>query len=302
MENHFTQSHETITREMIGSLNEEEIEIAARSSYRYLKLATKNKKDGPPSSPSSEIRNQMAMKMARRHLIASNGVKEKALQSLQSTIQYRKTVSIDAIRCCYENPNDTDIEYEKLRHLFDKQMEHPSIFVGGYDKENRAILMIDVGQKTDFHPVNFILMHVLVIERAFACTERVTDGKQEKVTVFINYNGFSERSSSPPLQVTKELLYCLRDHFPERVDKIFLMDAPLVFRGIWKIIRLFVDPITKQKIHFVTGEKQKRVICSKVVDPEQARPFMHPEGKRTERVDMKRFLYDTPFDRAYGEV
>lgn len=45
----------------------------------------------------------------------------------------------------------------------------------------------------------------------------------------------------------------LADHYPERLHKVFLVDAPSVFSVLWTLLSPFIDPVTRAKIHFVRG-------------------------------------------------
>ena len=92
-----------------------------------------------------------------------------------------------------------------------------------------------------------------MIERAIACTERKSNDKEEKIIIFFDFHKFHE-SRRPSLAMTKNLIYILRDHYPERMLKVYVMDAPTVFRAIWNLIKHFIEPVTKEKIVFLTGE------------------------------------------------
>ena len=54
----------------------------------------------------------------------------------------------------------------------------------------------------------------------------------------------------------------LNRHFPERIHKIFMVDSPLMFDALWKIVSPFVDATTRQKVGFVRGHER----VSKEVD------------------------------------
>jgi hypothetical protein len=45
----------------------------------------------------------------------------------------------------------------------------------------------------------------------------------------------------------------LEQQFPERVGKIFMLDAPFIFDTLWKMVSPFVDPHTKEKVAFIHG-------------------------------------------------
>jgi hypothetical protein len=47
----------------------------------------------------------------------------------------------------------------------------------------------------------------------------------------------------------------LNARFPERVRRIFMLDSPLIFDGLWRIVAPFIDPVTRSKVQFVYGAK-----------------------------------------------
>lgn len=48
--------------------------------------------------------------------------------------------------------------------------------------------------------------------------------------------------------------HLLQQHFPERVKRIFMLDSPIIFDALWRIVRPFVDPETRKKVQFVYGQ------------------------------------------------
>ena len=138
-----------------------------------------------------------------------------------------------------------------------------------------------------------------MLERALACTERKTKGVKTKVVMFFDYNQYAMKNS-PPVAMVHSLLSNLRDHFPECLEHVFLVDTPFVFRAFWAIVKHFLDPVTKDLVQFVTGEEQKGQLRD-LVDADQAMPFMFKGGEDAAEIDMKRFFYDVPFDQVYGE-
>lgn len=70
----------------------------------------------------------------------------------------------------------------------------------------------------------------------------------------------------------------------------------------WAVIKHFIDPITKELVHFVTGDEEKQVF-RELVSEDQASSYMFDgamNGGR-ETVDNEAF-FRGPFDRTYGEA
>lgn len=152
---------------------------------------------------------------------------------------------------------------------------------------------------TEWEREYYIKGNIFMFERALACTELKTDGKKDKVVLLYDYNGYGLKNS-PPLMLVKELMFDFRDHWPERLQHVFVVDSPFIFRAFWAVIKHFIDPITKSFVQFITGEEQKKML-RELINEDQAAPFMFDGGRDGKEVDMATFLHDTPFDHAYGE-
>ena len=51
-----------------------------------------------------------------------------------------------------------------------------------------------------------------------------------------------------------------QDHYPERLGKLYLINAPWGFSGVWSVVKGFLDPVTVQKIHILGGGYQKELL------------------------------------------
>jgi hypothetical protein len=96
------------------------------------------------------------------------------------------------------------------------------------------------------------------------------------------------------------MLTMLMNHYPERLHRVYLVDAPVLFRAFWALISPFVDPVTKEKFQFVTGESRRQAIFGAALDKDQSLPYQRPDGELTDPLDVDRFLH-LPIDEAYDE-
>lgn len=64
-------------------------------------------------------------------------------------------------------------------------------------------------------------------------------------------------ANRPPSSVTKETLNIITAHYPERLGKCFMINAPWIFGALWKFVSPFLDPVTKDKITFIKCEAEQ---------------------------------------------
>mmetsp|Transcript_5570 Transcript_5570/g.11595 ORF Transcript_5570/g.11595 Transcript_5570/m.11595 type:complete len:326 (-) Transcript_5570:103-1080(-) len=296
----WTVSEEKICKRIVASLTDDEVEHAARCSYRYY-MASVSANGNPPSI---EERDNLALKMARRHLIARKGDEESALKSVRQTIKYRVEAGVDDIRRAFYEKDVSDLDrsrrFAAIRAGIESQLTTKVMYVRGYDRKGRPLFIMDAGASVEWDEDWFVPLHVYMMERTIACLDRATDGQEERLHITVDYGRYSSKNA-PPLKLAKSLLKVLANHWPERVEVIVLLDAPLIFRAFWTMMQPFIDPDTKSKIRFLTGDNQKRSVLEGLISEQEACPFMFPEGQKTTDFDMHSFLYKIPFERTCDE-
>jgi len=280
---------------IVASLTDAEKETAARSSYKYFKACISGKETN------EETRKAFASKMARRHLVAEKGDEERATQKMKAAIEYREKMQVDVIRTCFEKKNFKDEEekelYEKYRTALDRELSEGKLFTRGHDKEKRALYIALTHKYLSYDHDWYMQYNIYTLERAIALTEEATNGAMEKIVAVFDFGHYTSKNQVP-ISLSKEISFCLRDNYPERVEKILMIDAPFVFRAFYKLVSIFIDADTREKIVFVTGEEEKAAKVGEFISKDQAMPGFLPGGELVEDLDMKKYLYEVPFDRA----
>ena len=285
---------------MIERLSEDEKETAARSSYAYFKASSRNES----ARKATHDRDRAAMAMAARHLRADDHDVETAMRHFKATIQWRQDRRLDVLRQCFE---ETSVEAIAFRHRLQSFIgDKGKLIIQGFDKDHRACWH-NVGRHspdgTQTDNDGCMLAHFYMLERAIACSEarslKYGSVAQETVIVSVDFQGFEKRHA-PLLHTVKDLLFGLRDHYPERLFRVYFVDAPLVFRGLWNIIKPFVDKDTKAKFQFVTGITQRNKVFTKAMGADQCMPYQHNSGELSSEIDMNEF-YNLPFDVDHGD-
>mmetsp|Transcript_1266 Transcript_1266/g.1810 ORF Transcript_1266/g.1810 Transcript_1266/m.1810 type:complete len:330 (+) Transcript_1266:76-1065(+) len=277
---------------IIAKLSEDEKETAARSSYQYFSLTDSfSQNKGSPSINSQ--RDAYALAMARRHLIAEQDDEEIALAKMKNTLRFRKEMNVDAIRRCFY-VKDSKIHTE-LREAIELELKNGKYFVRGNDIDQSSIYLVISRIVATYDPDWYLIGQIYNIERAIARTERLSHGQIEKINVIFEYKDFN-RKNNPSLSLIKELILCLKDHYPERMARLIILDAPFSFRSIWALVKPFIDPRTKKKVMFISGDQNKSMKLKDIFPKDQAMKFLLPEGQKSDEVNMESYMNTISFD------
>lgn len=331
-----------VLERMLCQLSDVEKNTAARSSYHYLVTSTLSSSDPLNEVRDMQAKVMIGRYLAvEQKLKGSKTINEKeatALAKLKETLEYRVQMNVDELRMCFNSYTDVlvsnhnrcsnvdekvgaaednyktgddcilsgdtcknDIR-EYYRKIISSQLAKKASVVFGYTKDKRAIFSIFPRFQFEWDKEYFLLENIYMLERAMACTERRTNGATSKVAVIFDYSGYTFKNT-PPIPVAKELLFVLRDHYPGCIQNVYVVDAPFIFQAFWAVVKYFIDPITKELVKFVSGDKAKEEVFGKIVDVKEAMPWILPGGEKSEheQINMQAFLTETAFDRAYDD-
>ena len=92
---------------------------------------------------------------------------------------------------------------------------------------------------------------VYIMENA----SRIADASSPdgKMAWLLDYVGYT-RQNQPPWKVSLSTLSIVQSHYPERLGRAVNFKPPLLFEIFWKAIRPFVDPVTRDKLVFLSGK------------------------------------------------
>jgi len=171
----------------------------------------------------------------RRFLCARKGNLDNAAAALQKFVQWREEV----------RPGDITSDEVQRELATGKGIVH------GFDKTGLPIFWVFSGrhsraERNAQETIKFVLYN---LEQAVRTAE---SRGLEQMCIVVDLSGFSTRSMD--YEVIKCLTDILKRHYPERVGKILLWNAPFVFGVSWSIVRNWIDPVTRQKVQFVSGD------------------------------------------------
>ncbi|RFU30093.1 hypothetical protein B7463_g6258, partial [Scytalidium lignicola] len=166
-----------------------------------------------------------------RYLRASKWRTNDAIKRLMDTLIWRREYGVENLTGEHISPeNETG-----------KQI------ILGYDNAGRPCHYLNPGrQNTDPSPRQVQHM-VFMLEQVL---ELAPPG-QENLALLINFKTSKSRSNTAPgISTGREVLHILQTHYPERMGRALIINVPWVVWGFFKLITPFIDPITKEKLHF----------------------------------------------------
>ncbi|KAL9243357.1 hypothetical protein vseg_017253 [Gypsophila vaccaria] len=161
------------------------------------------------------------------------------------------------------------LKYQKWRKSFvpkgyiseaevQDDLAHNKVLFGGLDKKGRPLTVLLARRHVQNSKVGgleeFKRYCVYVLDKIVS---RIPAGL-EKFVVVVDLKGFGY--SNTDIRGYIGAFSILQDCYPERLDKLLLVDAPKVFMIMWKMIYPFIDDNTKTKIEFVNNKQLKSTL------------------------------------------
>lgn len=195
---------------------------------------------------------------AARYLRAY-GSTRKAVKSMIATFDYRK--QIDA---------DTFGMDEGTRQVYNREMTKRGLFLAalkdGDDPPSPILVMrkrkeaFDMDDFEDFRRFVFFSLDTTARIADLGVKDRdhrLAEEQRGRWVVVMDMSSYKE-GNSPPLSVTREVVRIFQNHFPERAKLVVILDAPTAFLVFWRVIRLFMETVTRQKFVFASRQEGRQ--------------------------------------------
>ncbi len=149
----------------------------------------------------------------------------------------------------------------------------------GYDKELRPISWRKFG-RLEISSVmklttmeNLARFHAWESEQALRMMKEQSQNSGYNIETFcivIDAKGWTPKlATSEAFTFIKHMTSIDADHHPERLGRLFLINAPTLLTGAWKIVQKFLDDVTKKKIQIFGGPKTWLPALLEVVEADQ---------------------------------
>ncbi|KAJ3076757.1 cytosolic factor, phosphatidylinositol/phosphatidylcholine transfer protein [Podochytrium sp. JEL0797] len=111
----------------------------------------------------------------------------------------------------------------------------------------------------------------LIQYRMVACAEK-SQRHIEQSCVIIDLKGIALSTFSSVYGIVKSISAIAQDYYPEMLGKMYLINAPMLFTGVWTLIKPMLDEATVQKITVLGSNYQSSLLES--VAPENLPRFL----------------------------
>ena len=304
---------------VVAQLTALELETAARADYDYLKeqqLTTAMVSNTSPNRSTvstggintialstkqhDEERNRYARRLIHRYIESKKGNVDVALVKIKNTLQFRQKIHIDDLITAFDDHQKNDDEKSTYNKTTATMLKHhlssKKYYVQGYDKYGRSTLYFVPRNVTEHDTEWTIKEAIYSMERALACSKSVGG----TMNAIVDFTGFSITKHSPPVDIGKQFLTTLRNHYAGQIHKIYLVNTPYSFSILWNIFGTFVGTNTHKKITMVNSVREKRKHVLKLYDIEEVPTWLIPGGQNNRAiVDIDDYLYALSFDTAF---
>lgn len=176
-----------------------------------------------------------------RHLRANKWNTQETINHLKTTLCWRREVGLthDPEYSNNLSPDKIAIENETGKEV-----------LLGFDKMRRPLFYMKNGRQNTEPSFRQVQHMIYMMENAATlCPQGV-----ETITVLVDFKFYKEpgviTDKAPPLSIAKACLAVLERHYPERLAKCILINAPWYISAFLKIMYPFLDPATKEKVIF----------------------------------------------------
>lgn len=131
-------------------------------------------------------------------------------------------------------------------------------------KDGKPLLIIKVGNHQPIHDIHEVENFVIYCLEAASklCDNSINqDGKMWALFDLNNVKWKNLDNSA-----LRACFHLLNLAYPERVQRIFMLDSHFLFDSLWRVVKPFIDPVSRQKVCFVYGAEGRKNMM-KYVDP-----------------------------------
>lgn len=158
------------------------------------------------------------------------------------------------LRLCFANMTElAKQDYDKesvseYENMIETELKRQGMCIRGHDRENRPIAHREHRTSAESDEMSYALAMIYIAERAFACVEIMTKGREEKVVAAFDYSQY-ESALAPSMDIIQKAITVLQKNYPERAKRLFILDPPFWMRTLYAVVSLFLSAETGTKVN-----------------------------------------------------
>mmetsp|Transcript_54028 Transcript_54028/g.107240 ORF Transcript_54028/g.107240 Transcript_54028/m.107240 type:complete len:442 (+) Transcript_54028:81-1406(+) len=166
----------------------------------------------------------------------------------------------------------------------------------GHDKEGHPVIYKEWGNlwfnEVTVHTTTekLVRYHIWMNEMGSRALgqQSIRLGKRvDKFTCCFNAKGFTpSHMRHGSMNFVKQITAIDQQHYPERLGIIILINAPRLISVVWSVIKRWLDPITREKVHIISLESKWQAMLEGLVETNEipdiyggTTPVKLPDGK-----------------------
>jgi len=126
-----------------------------------------------------------------------------------------------------------------------------------FDTQGRAIVYMKLSKDVPADSALKIKYLVWVLEEAIRVMRSDETGIEKMVWLADFTDSKIKFGDTESMRLCKEALSILQAHYPERLGLAVAFNPPTLFKVFWKVLKGFIDPVTRQKIMFVDKKRKQ---------------------------------------------
>eukprot|EP00744_Colponema_vietnamica_P001094 GILI01001849.1.p1 GENE.GILI01001849.1~~GILI01001849.1.p1 ORF type:complete len:305 (+),score=85.90 GILI01001849.1:103-1017(+) len=206
-----------------------------------------------------------------RFLRARKYVLAKAKEMFINYINWRRTTGVDEIVRNFDFPQLDEVKrcYPHTHHKVDKFGRPIYIEQIGRLDIKKLFEVTTPEQMLNY----FVWSYERMLTTKFPACSQVAQRRIETSLTILDLNGASTKLwSSKVYNFVKSASSIAQDYYPEMLGKMFIVNAPMLFSGIWNLIKPMLDEKTRNKITIVGSGYKDKLLA--LVDAENLPDFL----------------------------
>lgn len=131
-----------------------------------------------------------------------------------------------------------------------------SVYRKGFDVHGHPIVYFKPGREPAQSAKAAQEYTLYTMEKAIHSADK-SRGKDQLVFL-VDFTGFSI-TQVPSMDLSKEVVGILNDHYTDILAKAYMVDAPSYFDAVWKFVKMMLHPLTASKVEFIQTSNKKEL-------------------------------------------